>query len=141
MVDQIIGNFIKNHGRRPRVLICNFKPIENSLEHSNLAVQYASIGLDVDIAPYNSDLNHLFKQAIENDVHFIHFQLHSKENKKLISELKKALNQKKILNFLFVVSTENETHEIIKGNILYLPIINKQLERSLPKILDALNLK
>ena len=141
MVDQIIGDFIKNHGRRPRVLICNFEPIENSLEHSNLAVQYASIGLDVDIAPFNLDVNHLFKQAIENDVHFVHFQLHSKENKKLIAGLKKALNKKKILNFLFVVSTENETHEIIKGNILYLPTRNNQLERSLPKILDALNLK
>tara|TARA_B100000768_G_C11074876_1_gene288182 strand:+ start:370 stop:573 length:204 start_codon:yes stop_codon:yes gene_type:complete len=67
--------------------------------------------------------------------------LYSNDNKKFISGLKKALNQKQILNLLFVVSTENETHEIRKGNILCLPMKTKRLERSLPKILDAVQLK
>ena len=141
MLKKIIDNFIKSHGRRPRVLICNFEPTEKSVEYSDLAIQYANSGFDVDLAPCNSELSHIFKQSIENDVHFIHLHLNSYENKKIISELKKKLNQRKKIDILFIVSTENESHEIIKGNILYLSIKNKRLKRSLPKILDALQLK
>ena len=141
MLKKIIDNFIKSHGRRPRVLICNFEPTEKSVEYSDLVIQYANNGFDVDLAPCNSELSHIFKQSIENDVHFIHLHLNSYENKKIISELKKKLNQRKKIDILFIVSTENESHEIIKGNILYLSIKNKRLKRSLPKILYALQLK
>ena len=87
MLKKIIDNFIKSHGRRPRVLICNFEPTEKSVEYSDLAIQYANNGFDVDLAPCNSELSHIFKQSIENDVHFIHLHLNSYENKKIISEL------------------------------------------------------
>jgi len=72
-----------------------------------IAIQLSDLGFDVDFAPTFVDVNHLVKQAIENDVHSIHLVVSGVERINPIKDIESALIQNNCPNIL-VSTIENK---------------------------------
>jgi methylmalonyl-CoA mutase len=64
-------NFLKNHGRRPRMLVTKMGQDGHDRGIKVIASAYADIGFDVDIGPLFQTPEEAAKMAIENDVHVV----------------------------------------------------------------------
>ena len=70
-VKKLLQDFFIVNGRRPRVLLSTTNENKSEIELQKTALRLAEIGLDVDFVPSSLEANHLIKQALENDVHYI----------------------------------------------------------------------
>ena len=64
-------NFLKTHGRRPRMLVTKMGQDGHDRGIKVIASAYADIGFDVDIGPLFQTPEEAAKMAIENDVHVV----------------------------------------------------------------------
>jgi len=64
-------DFLKNHGRRPRMLVTKMGQDGHDRGIKVIASAYADIGFDVDIGPLFQTPQEAAKMAIENDVHVV----------------------------------------------------------------------
>ena len=64
-------NFLKNHGRRPRMLVTKMGQDGHDRGIKVIASAYADLGFDVDIGPLFQTPEEAAKMAIENDVHVV----------------------------------------------------------------------
>ncbi len=72
--------FALNEGRRPRILIGG--PNSGEVKEFNVICNtFAYAGCNVDIAPNNSNLQHMMKQCLENDVDMLLIFVSQKVNK------------------------------------------------------------
>lgn len=86
-----ISQFIKRHGRRPRILICKMGQDGHDRGAKVIATAFADAGFDVDLSPLFSRPVEVARQAIENDVHAIGVSSQAGAHKTLIPELAEAL--------------------------------------------------
>jgi methylmalonyl-CoA mutase len=70
-VRQLVDDFEKNDGRRPRVLIAKMGQDGHDRGQKVIATAFADIGFDVDIGPLFQTPSETARQAVENDVHVI----------------------------------------------------------------------
>ena len=107
LVEKLLKIFVDINGRRPRILLSSTETIKNQNELHKVAIQFSDFGFDVDFAPSFVDTNHLVKQAIENDVHSIHFVVSAEEKMNPIEDIEAALIKNEQPNIL-VTAIETE---------------------------------
>ena len=87
MITEKINDFMKNEGRRPRILIAKMGQDGHDRGAKVVATGLADLGFDVDLSPLFATPKEVAKQAIENDVHFVASSSLAAGHKTLIPEL------------------------------------------------------
>jgi methylmalonyl-CoA mutase len=93
IVKEMSDEFLKNEGRRPRILIAKMGQDGHDRGAKVIATAFADLGFDVDIGPLFQTPEETALQAIENDVHVIGMSSLAAGHKtllpQLVTELKK----------------------------------------------------
>jgi len=87
-----VQEFLKKHGRRPRILLAKMGQDGHDRGIKVVATGLSDAGFDVDLAPLFATPEEVAKMAIENDVHLIGISTQAGAHKTLIPELIKLLN-------------------------------------------------
>ena len=116
-VKKLLQDFFIINGRRPRVLLSTTNENKSEIELQKTALRLAEIGLDVDFAPSTLEANHLIKQALENDVHYIILYNKSKASNDSIRAIKKELSKNKRFDIVIIVWDNSKTENSIKKQI------------------------
>lgn len=82
-----IENFVKEHGRRPRILVGKMGQDGHDRGAKVIATAFADLGFDVDIGPLFQTPSEVAKQAVENDVHIVGISSQAGAHKALVPEL------------------------------------------------------
>ncbi|MBK7171436.1 MAG: methylmalonyl-CoA mutase [Gammaproteobacteria bacterium] len=82
-----IEQFVAQHGRRPRMLVCKMGQDGHDRGAKVVATAFADVGFDIDLSPMFSTPEEVARQAIENDVHVIGASSLAAGHKTLIPEL------------------------------------------------------
>ena len=92
-ISKDIENFVDQHGRRPRMLVCKMGQDGHDRGAKVIATAFADVGFDIDLSPMFSTPEEVAKQAVENDVHVVGVSSQAAGHKtlvpQLIAELKK----------------------------------------------------
>ena len=102
-IKQRIEQFVKEDGRRPRILVSNMGIKSHDHDTKLLASFFAEAGFDVDISPLHQTPRGTARMAIENDVHVICFLSTENRHKSLITELIKVLKAEQAENVRIVM--------------------------------------
>ena len=116
-VKKLLQDFFIINGRRPRILLSTTNENKSEIELQKTALRLAEIGLDVDFAPSTLEANHLIKQALENDVHYIILYNKSKASNVSIRAIKKELSKNKRFDIVIIVWDNSKTENSIKKQI------------------------
>ena len=116
-VKKLLQDFFIINGRRPRVLLSTTNENKSEIELQKTALRLAEIGLDVDFTPSSLEANHLIKQALENDVHYIILYNKSKASNVSIRAIKKELSKNKRFDIVIIVWDNSKTENSIKKQI------------------------
>ena len=116
-VKKLLQDFFIVNGRRSRVLLSTTNENKSEIELQKTALRLAEIGLDVDFAPSTLEANHLIKQALENDVHYIILFNKSKASNVSIRAIKKELSKNKRFDIVIIVWDNSKTENSIKKQI------------------------
>ena len=120
LVKKLLKVFVDKNGRRPRVLLSSTETIKKNDDIHKLAIQISDLGFDVDFAPAFVDTNHLVKQAIENDVHSIHFVVSAEEKMNPIEDIEEALMNNDSSNILVTAIETKELNDSFKAEAIVL---------------------
>lgn len=124
-VKKLLQDFFIVNGRRPRVLLSTTNENKSEIELQKTALRLAEIGLDVDFAPSSLEANHMIKQALENDVHYILLCNESETSNDSIRAIKEELSENKRSDITVEVwdnsktenSIEKQIHRLIEANL------------------------
>jgi methylmalonyl-CoA mutase len=124
-VKKLLQDFFIVNGRRPRVLLSTTNENKSEIELQKTALRLAEIGLDVDFTPSSLEANHLIKQALENDVHYILLCNESETSNDSIRAIKEELSENKRSDITVEVwdnsktenSIEKQIHRLIEANL------------------------
>ena len=124
-VKKLLQDFFIINGRRPRVLLSTTNENKSEIELQKTALRLAEIGLDVDFTPSSLEANHLIKQALENDVHYILLCNESETSNDSIRAIKEELSENKRSDITVEVwdnsktenSIEKQIHRLIEANL------------------------
>ena len=83
--------FMKKHGRRPRILVAKMGQDGHDRGQKVIATAFADLGFDVDIGPLFQTPEESAKQAVENDVHVVGASSLAAGHLTLVPQLKRAL--------------------------------------------------
>jgi methylmalonyl-CoA mutase len=92
-VRQLVEQFDKNDGRRPRILIAKLGQDGHDRGQKVIASAFADLGFDVDIGPLFATADEAARQAVENDVHIVGVSTMTAGHLTLVPELKAALEK------------------------------------------------
>ena len=120
LVEKLLQVFVDKNGRRPRILLSSTEITEKQDDLHKLAIQFSDLGFDVDFAPTFEDTNHLVKQAIENDVHSIHFVVSAEEKMNPIEDIEEALMNNDSSNILVTAIETKELNDSFKAEAIVL---------------------
>ena len=120
LVEKLLQVFVDKNGRRPRILLSSTEIIEKQDDLHKLAIQFSDLGFDVDFAPTFEDTNHLVKQAIENDVHSIHFVVSAEEKMNPIEDIEEALMNNDRSNILVTAIETKELNDSFEAEAIVL---------------------
>ena len=84
--------FVKNHGRRPRILVAKVGQDGHDRGQKVIATAFADLGFDVDIGPLFQTPKEAAKQAVEADVHVVGVSSLAAGHLTLVPELKAELD-------------------------------------------------
>jgi len=85
--------FLRKHGRRPRILVAKMGQDGHDRGQKVIATAFADLGFDVDIGPLFQTPEESAKQAIENDVHIVGASSLAAGHLTLVPQLKRALEE------------------------------------------------
>jgi methylmalonyl-CoA mutase len=88
-----IENFVKQHGRRPRMLVCKMGQDGHDRGAKVIATAFADVGFDIDLSPMFSTPEEVARQAIENDVHVVGASSLAAGHKTLVPQLVEELRR------------------------------------------------
>jgi methylmalonyl-CoA mutase len=97
-----IGEFAKQEGRRPRMLVVKLGQDGHDRGAKVIATAFADIGFDVDVGPLFQTPDEAARQAVENDVHVIGVSSQAAGHKTLVPALIEALKARKAEDILIV---------------------------------------
>ena len=83
--------FLKKHGRRPRILVAKMGQDGHDRGQKVIATAFADLGFDVDIGPLFQTPEESAKQAVENDVHVVGASSLAAGHLTLVPQLRQAL--------------------------------------------------
>jgi methylmalonyl-CoA mutase len=83
--------FLRKHGRRPRILVAKMGQDGHDRGQKVIATAFADLGFDVDIGPLFQTPEEVAKQAIENDVHIVGASSLAAGHLTLVPQLKESL--------------------------------------------------
>ncbi len=83
--------FLRKHGRRPRILVAKMGQDGHDRGQKVIATAFADLGFDVDIGPLFQTPDEVAKQAVENDVHVVGASSLAAGHLTLVPQLKQAL--------------------------------------------------
>ena len=122
---KLLQDFFIVNGRRPRVLLSTTNENKSEIELQKTALRLAEIGLDVDFTPSSLEANHMIKQALENDVHYILLCNESETSNDSIRAIKVELSENNRSDITVEVwdnsktenSIEKQIHRLIEANL------------------------
>ena len=85
------SEFLKRHGRRPRILVAKMGQDGHDRGQKVIATAFADLGFDVDIGPLFQTPEESAKQAVENDVHVVGASSLAAGHLTLVPQLRQAL--------------------------------------------------
>lgn len=88
-----VEDFLKEHGRRPRILVCKLGQDGHDRGAKVISTGLADFGFDVDVGPLFQTPKEAAKDAIENDVHVVGVSSQAAGHKTLIPELIEELKK------------------------------------------------
>ena len=88
-----IDNFVTEHGRRPRMLVCKMGQDGHDRGAKVIATAFADVGFDIDLSPMFSTPEEVARQAIENDVHVVGASSLAAGHKTLVPQLVEELKK------------------------------------------------
>jgi len=88
-----IDAFVKQHGRRPRMLVCKMGQDGHDRGAKVVATAFADVGFDIDLSPMFSTPEEVARQAIENDVHAVGASSLAAGHKTLVPQLVEELRK------------------------------------------------
>ncbi len=86
-----IEQFVADHGRRPRMLVCKMGQDGHDRGAKVIATAFADVGFDIDLSPMFSTPEEVARQAIENDVHAVGVSSQAAGHKTLVPQLLEQL--------------------------------------------------
>ena len=86
-ISKDIDDFVEQHGRRPRMLVCKMGQDGHDRGAKVIATAFADVGFDIDLSPMFSTPEEVARQAIENDVHVVGASSLAAGHKTLVPEL------------------------------------------------------
>ena len=92
-VKKKIDEFVKNEGRRPRILIAKMGQDGHDRGQKVIATAFADLGFDVDVGPLFQTPEESARQAVENDVHVIGVSSLAAGHLTLVPELQAELKK------------------------------------------------
>ena len=92
-ISKDIDDFVEQHGRRPRMLVCKMGQDGHDRGAKVVATAFADVGFDLDLSPMFSTPEEVARQAIENDVHVVGASSLAAGHKTLVPELVEALRK------------------------------------------------
>lgn len=98
-----IEEFVKNFGRRPRMLVAKMGQDGHDRGAKIIASAFADLGFDVDLAPLFSTPEEVARQAIDNDVHIVGISSLAGGHKTLVPDLIADLKKNGASDILVVV--------------------------------------
>ncbi|MDI9336783.1 MAG: methylmalonyl-CoA mutase family protein, partial [Gammaproteobacteria bacterium] len=101
-IRQQTAEFLKDFGRRPRIMIAKLGQDGHDRGAKVVASAYADMGFDVDIGPLFQTPSECAKQAIENDVHVLAISTLAAGHKTLLPAVIEELKQQKAEDILVV---------------------------------------
>lgn len=90
-IQQGVGEFEAEHGRRPRMLVCKMGQDGHDRGAKVIATAFADAGFDIDLSPMFSTPEEVARQAVENDVHVVGVSSQAAGHKTLVPALIEAL--------------------------------------------------
>ncbi|HYD31942.1 MAG TPA: methylmalonyl-CoA mutase [Azospirillaceae bacterium] len=97
-----IGNFAKEEGRRPRMLVVKMGQDGHDRGAKVIATSFADLGFDVDVGPLFQTPEEAARQAVENDVHVIGVSSQAAGHKTLVPQLVEELKKQGAEDILVV---------------------------------------
>ena len=92
-ISKDIDDFVGQHGRRPRMLVCKMGQDGHDRGAKVIATAFADVGFDIDLSPMFSTPEEVARQAIENDVHVVGASSLAAGHKTLVPELVEELRK------------------------------------------------
>ncbi len=110
-----IEQFVAQHGRRPRMLVCKMGQDGHDRGAKVVATAFADVGFDIDLSPMFSTPEEVARQAIENDVHVIGASSLAAGHKTLIPELITELDKQGAADIVVVAGgvIPRQDHEFL----------------------------
>jgi len=102
LISSDINDFVEQHGRRPRMLVCKMGQDGHDRGAKVIATAFADVGFDIDLSPMFSTPEEVARQAIENDVHVIGVSSQAGGHKTLVPELIAELRKQEALDIIVV---------------------------------------
>lgn len=90
-VRKMTGEFEKNEGRRPRIMVAKIGQDGHDRGAKVISTAFADLGFDVDIGPLFQTPEETARQAVENDVHIVGFSSLAAGHKTLLPQLVEEL--------------------------------------------------
>ena len=92
-ISKDIDDFVEQHGRRPRMLVCKMGQDGHDRGAKVVATAFADVGFDIDLSPMFSTPEEVARQAIENDVHVVGASSLAAGHKTLVPQLVEELRK------------------------------------------------
>ena len=92
-VKNLIDKFMKQEGRRPRILIAKMGQDGHDRGQKVIATAFADLGFDVDVGPLFQTPEESARQAVENDVHVVGVSSLAAGHLTLVPELQAELKK------------------------------------------------
>ena len=96
MLQNEIGRFEQEHGRRPRILVAKLGQDGHDRGANVIATALADIGFDVDLSPLFQTPEEIVRQALDNDVHIIGISTQAGAHTQLVPEVMALLKQQNV---------------------------------------------
>jgi methylmalonyl-CoA mutase len=90
---QEIDRFLREHGRRPRILVAKIGQDGHDRGAKVIATAFADLGFDVDVGTLFQTPEEVARQAVENDVHVIGVSTQSGGHKTLVPQMVRELER------------------------------------------------
>src|SRR5262249_31079371 len=90
---QEIDRFLREHGRRPRLLVAKIGQDGHDRGAKVIATAFADLGFDVDVGTLFQTPEEVARQAVENDVHVIGVSTQSGGHKTLVPQMVRELER------------------------------------------------
>jgi methylmalonyl-CoA mutase len=137
-----IEQFVLQHGRRPRMLVCKMGQDGHDRGAKVIATAFADVGFDIDLSPMFSTPAEVARQAVENDVHVVGVSSQAAGHKTLVPELIGELKKQGADDIIVVaggVIPKQDYDYLYNAGVKGIFGPGTQIPKAAREVLDAIN--